>query len=876
LVFRDSIASSTPFTNSGTLCSFPITGKDNSLFLNLTYDEIDQVFCKVKPSYTELPTGVGFCMGININALETVGFFDAHTFTRGYGEENDWCQRAILKGYKNVLVENLFIFHKHGGSFENQEKKQLIEKNMCHLNAKYPNYTIDVARFFERDPLFALRNVVALILCESQSKGTILIFDHNIGGGAAAYLDKVKASLLQEDRNVAIIRYDAKTQRYLFIYNYNSLEFKFDISPVRDIKNIIFLFSIKDIYINNLVTYPNIYQLLELILETKIISGARLTYLLHDYFCLCPTINLLNNSNIFCNLPNVQVCNECLSSNLFLAYEHFKRIETWRTHWLRFLKMCSQIIVFSHSSKELLNKCYDSSLNIEICPHKVDYLFAVPRRFKRSEKLNIGLMGHINNHKGLPVIKEMVRIADTEEMAICFILLGESNEEIKSSRFLCHGRYLPESLPKLALLYDIDIFLIPSICPETFSYTTEEAIVMEYPVAVFDMGAPAERVARYAKGLIISKADAYYALHALTAFWDKPSSKTVTVQKLFRIVFLTEYESFSSRYRIEHFMEKLLFDGFSCEYFTVSNIKEIHLDEYDVAVIYRSVRTKHLKSFIDQCHGMKIPVFYDIDDYVFDFEKINTLDFILENAAEFEKYAHGIRDCLALCDGCFTSTENLKKAINNMFPNMPVVVNRNVASMEMLSLSLKALYGSFRKDTGIVMGYFSGSGTHDKDFALIQDVIIALMKKYDTLYLKIVGVLKLDDCFAEFKNRIITCGFMDWRSLPEHIAAIDINLMPLENTFFHACKSENKWIEAALVRVPTVASKTDELAAVIENGVTGFLCDNNQWKQTLQNLIENPELRVKIGTAAYHKVIAYHTTINSDQYAVQYLKSNIL
>ncbi|WP_330582768.1 glycosyltransferase [Suipraeoptans intestinalis] len=50
---------------------------------------------------------------------------------------------------------------------------------------------------------------------------------------------------------------------------------------------------------------------------------------------------------------------------------------------------------------------------------------------------------------------------------------------------------------------DIDIFLIPSIWPETFSYTTEEIMQMGMPVMSFDIGAPAERIKKYEKGLII-------------------------------------------------------------------------------------------------------------------------------------------------------------------------------------------------------------------------------------------------------------------------------------------------------------------------------------------------------------------------------------
>ena len=57
---------------------------------------------------------------------------------------------------------------------------------------------------------------------------------------------------------------------------------------------------------------------------------------------------------------------------------------------------------------------------------------------------------------------------------------------------------------------------------------------------------------------------------------------------------------------------------------------------------------------------------------------------------------------------------------------------------------------------------------------------------------------------------------MDWKQLPSVMAGIDINLMPLEDSIFHCSKSENKWMEAALVKVPSVMSRNREMEGVIE------------------------------------------------------------
>lgn len=78
------------------------------------------------------------------------------------------------------------------------------------------------------------------------------------------------------------------------------------------------------------------------------------------------------------------------------------------------------------------------------------------------------------------------------------------------------------------------------------------------------------------------------------------------------------------------------------------------------------------------------------------------------------------------------------------------------------------------------------------------------------------------------------------------IASVDINLAPLENSIFNEAKSENKWVEAALVRVPTVASKVGAFEHMIENGVTGMLCDNIQeWENALERLITDKQYRKK-------------------------------
>jgi glycosyltransferase involved in cell wall biosynthesis len=104
---------------------------------------------------------------------------------------------------------------------------------------------------------------------------------------------------------------------------------------------------------------------------------------------------------------------------------------------------------------------------------------------------------------------------------------------------------------------------------------------------------------------------------------------------------------------------------------------------------------------------------------------------------------------------------------------------------------------------------------------------------------------------------------IEWRErvnlldLPKELARFDINLAPLEvDSAFCNAKSELKYFEAALVKVPTVASPTEPYQLAIQQGVTGFLADTSaQWYEILNQLVHNSELRQKIGQAAYEDVL---------------------
>ena len=104
-------------------------------------------------------------MYIRRAALDALGGFDAATFGRGYGEENDFCLRAAAHGWRNVLCDDAYVVHVGGQSFAPLGEKPGGE-NLARLVARYPRYNALVADFIARDPLAAIRKRIGDALRE--------------------------------------------------------------------------------------------------------------------------------------------------------------------------------------------------------------------------------------------------------------------------------------------------------------------------------------------------------------------------------------------------------------------------------------------------------------------------------------------------------------------------------------------------------------------------------------------------------------------------------------------------------------------------------------------------------------------------------------
>ena len=331
-----------------------------------------------------------------------------------------------------------------------------------------------------------------------------------------------------------------------------------------------------------------------------------------------------------------------------------------------------------------------------------------------------------------------------------------------------------------------------------------------------------------------------------------------------------------TRYRVDHQVEQILAGGLTVDSIFYDRLTLDKLKYYRGFVFFRCPITDVVKEFIKTAKEFNKVCFFDIDDLVIDNKYTDTIEYLKTMSKEdkllYDDGVNRMRETLKLCDYGITTTDTLKEELSGYIKE--VYINRNVASDEMVGRSLEALRYVQKDESKIVIGYFSGSITHNEDFELVLPSLVKLLKKYKNLNLRIAGILDIPEQLEEYKEQIETIGFMDWRKMPISMVTCDINLAPLTNTIFNEAKSENKWIEAALVKVVTVASNIGAFKSAIKDGLNGVLVDDD-WYGCLEKIILDKNKRQYLANNAYDEVLANHTTINTSYGITSLIRSKL-
>jgi glycosyltransferase involved in cell wall biosynthesis len=363
------------------------------------------------------------------------------------------------------------------------------------------------------------------VLGSTRFRPLSLMIDHNLGGGTTLYREQWIRQQTHAGGAVVLLYYNFHRLRYFLRYVTHERDESFGTDSLEVLLMLATAVKFDDIFLNHVCSFRDPLLVTSLVLQLRCLTGAQLTVAVHDYFSVCPSWNLLNDKGRFCAVPHIVECRRCLPNirGEVRSLVGCDDIDRWRAVWGKCLEEATTVLCFSRSSQELVARAYPdlSRDKFVVRPHTVDYLRSRVVQVNLQRPLHIGVVGEITEAKGAAIVLEMARLIRTQWLPARITVIGQLHGARESQVLRVLGPYQREHLPDLVEGCGANVFLLPSVWPETFSYVVEELMQLGVPLVVFNMGAPAERVAHYENGLVVDRVDATHVLQQLIAFHAK-------------------------------------------------------------------------------------------------------------------------------------------------------------------------------------------------------------------------------------------------------------------------------------------------------------------------------------------------------------------
>lgn len=511
MVVHGDVASVTPMSNDAEIFSSPVICVPSPLAPGEA-DAVDAVAQSFHPeaTLTVVPTGVGFCMAMHIDWLRRNPTLDP-VFGRGYGEEVDWCQKVRAQGGRHLGLPGLYVEHRGGESFGSEEKQRLIHTNNQIVAKRYPRYDQEVQTFIAADPLITPRVALALGLVAARAAAAEaplpVYLAHSLGGGAEDDLARRVAGDVAETGGAVVLRVGGPQRWQVEVVTAGGRvaggtdEFSFVealLAPV-GARRLIYSCAVGD---------PDPAELPELFLSLrKFAMRDPVEVLIHDYFPLSPSYCLLDSDYVFRGLPSLGTADP--AHVIARPAQGPVDLAGWRAAWGPLMTAAGEITVFSEASRDLVAEAYPAAREaIRVRPHAL--LSAVPRLTPPAPDARpvVGVLGNIGVQKGAKLLQDMARTlhgGGARPGDPGLVLVGNIDPAFALPDAMpVHGTYRIADLAQIAGKYGITCWLIPSVWPETFSFTTHEALASGLPVYAFDLGAQGAAVAAAENGRAIA------------------------------------------------------------------------------------------------------------------------------------------------------------------------------------------------------------------------------------------------------------------------------------------------------------------------------------------------------------------------------------
>ncbi len=515
-------ATATALSNNAGAFSAPEINRENPLPQSISTTAIAravaQASLRVRPV---TPTGNGFCMYVRRACIDEIGEFDEQAFPCGYGEENDFCMRAVQKNWLHIVDDSTYVFHHRSASFGSR-RDLLAKQGLAVVNQRYPDYADRVAAFLGSTGLTQARQRVADIVEVLQAEGDtvkprvlyVIAALHEQGGTWLTNRDLMDA--LAGDCETMLLRSDGKL---LELFSYRAGEFvPLDhavlAEPIRAFPHA------SDEYDAIVAQWLHEYTIELVHVRHIALHGLGLldvanrmwipvVFSFHDYYTVCPTVKLLDENLVFCGGRCTTTQGHCTPElwpdENVPALKH-AAVHGWKRAFSDALEHCDALVTTSQTARQIVLDNHPALAGrlFHIIPHGRDFGHFLPPQpaIAPDEPIRLLVPGNLTLAKGAGIVRELARCAIDGNYEIH--LLGRWLDGVPPKNVIFHGPYARNEF--LARVEEIrpHAGAVLSIWPETWCHTLTELWAAGLPVIGYDLGAVAERIRACGGGWVLT------------------------------------------------------------------------------------------------------------------------------------------------------------------------------------------------------------------------------------------------------------------------------------------------------------------------------------------------------------------------------------
>ena len=479
----------------------------------------------------EVPTGNGFCLYIKRALIDEIGLFDEVNFPVGYGEENDFCMRAMAAGWANMVDPATYVGHVRTASF-GERKQQLAAAGLKRMQEMWPEYAGAIRAMGVSAHFAATRSRIERQLRSHVEAGraprprVMYVISTRIGGTPQTNADLMHAVAdvydcyaLYCNRNVIEVL-EAHGTDYNVLQSYpltEAVRFATHLSSEYDaiVRSILVDWRIDLLHVRHLAWHS-----LNLI-DVAASLGVPVIRSFHDFYAICPTVHLVGGDGVYVPTGVVEhALNPLWRKDISATAMTRAYLQRWQDRMQKTLGGCDAFVTTSQSARTILTNALPElaarAADTHVIPHGRDFerhsQLADPGEIGDGEPMRILLPGNIGLQKGLELVRQ-VKDLDIGHL-LEFHVLGQCGPGL-AGRVVNHGAYQREEFADRVASIRPHVAAVLSIWPETWCHTLTESWSCGVPVVGIDLGAVGERIRRHGGGWLVGAPASAEALYEL-------------------------------------------------------------------------------------------------------------------------------------------------------------------------------------------------------------------------------------------------------------------------------------------------------------------------------------------------------------------------